>query len=243
MSGRDFNLSETINGEWGPDGIAGNSDDGTEFTTGKTSNGTAGSSGAYVQYAFGGSTTPSTLYFYDGGTGTAANANYGGEDRLIVFGESYTYPGIYVYDKVGTLVDDTDTFLVGGVTYTITSQTSGAYGYVRDYTGTTLKFIKGLNSGDWSGTNTFRDVPKDNTADRTTATISSVDVAAAAVEASNYIVDGLTNGNNEVDKITSLVVGPGETVVVKSTTQNNVFSLIGFEDSSTAITTRVFGQS
>ena len=243
MSGRDFKLSETINGEWGPDGITGNSDDGTEFTTGKTTNGTAGSSGAYVQFAFGGNTTPSTVYFYDGGTGTAANANYGGEDRLITFGESYTYPGIYVYDKVGTLVDDTDTFLVGGVTYTITSQTSGAYGYVRDYTGTSLKFIKGLNSGDWSGSDTFRDVPKDNTADRTTATVSSVAVASAAVEASNYIVDGPTNGANEVDKITSLVVGPGNTVVVKSTTQNNVFSLIGFEDTSTAITTRVFGQS
>ena len=243
MSGRDFKLSTTVNGEWGPDGVAGNSDDGSEYTTNKTTNGTAGSSGAYVQYAFAGTTTPDQLYIYDGGTGTAANANYGGDDRYFNFSTAFTYPGIYIFDKVGTLVNSTDTFLLGGVTYTITSQTAGAYGYVRDYTGTSLKFIKGLNSGDWSGSDTFRDVPKLNTASRTTATISSVDVAAAAVEASNYIVDGLTNGNNEVDKITSLVVGPGETVVVKSTTQNNVFSLIGFEDSSTAITTRVFGQS
>ena len=41
MSGRDFSLSTTINGEWGPDNTAGNSDDGTEFTTGKTTNGTS----------------------------------------------------------------------------------------------------------------------------------------------------------------------------------------------------------
>tara|TARA_B100000575_G_scaffold56421_1_gene42476 strand:+ start:4680 stop:6137 length:1458 start_codon:yes stop_codon:yes gene_type:complete len=244
MSGRDFHISETINGEYGPDGDASTAaDNGTEYTTGKTTNGTAGSSGAYVQYAFGDSTTPAVLYMYDGGTGTASNANYGGVDRLITFSNIYTYPGVYVFDKVGTIVDNTDTFLLDGVTYTITSQTAGAYGYVRDYTGSVLTFIKGLNSGDFSGSDTFRDVPKLNSASRTTATINSVDVASAAVEVSNYLVDGDATGNNEVDKITSLVVGPGETLVVKSTTANNIFSLVGFEDASNAITTRIFGQS
>ena len=243
MSGRDFHISETVNGEYGPDGDASTAgDNGTEYTTGKTVNGTAGSGGAYVQYAFGGSTTPTSLYIYDGGTGTASNANYGGVDRYLRFDTEYTYPGVYVFDKVGTIVDNTDTFLLGGVTYTITSQTAGAYGYVRDYTGTALKFIKGLNSPDF-GTDTFRDVPKLNTASRTTATISSVAVASDAVEVSNYLVDGDATGNNEVDKITSLVVGPGETLVVKSTTANNIFSLVGFEDSSSSITTRIFGQS
>ena len=242
MSGRDFSLSSAINGEWGPDGAIGGGDDGTEFTTGKTTNGTAGSSGAYVQYAFGGNATPTTLYFYDGGTGTASNANFGGADRYIQTNTNYTYPGFFVFDKVGTIVDNTDTFLLGGVTYTITSQTEKAYGFVRDYTGSVLKFIKGLNSPDWSGSDTFRDVPKLNSASRSTATVNSIDVASAAVEGSNYITQGVSNGNNEIDKITSLVVGPGETLVVKSTTANNVFSLIGFEDSSNSITTRVFGQ-
>jgi len=244
MTGRDFHLSSTINGEYGPDGDASTAgDNGTEYTTGKTASGTAGSGGAYIQYNFGDHTTVATLYFYDGGTGTASNANYGGSDRKIDFAENYTYPGIYVYDKVGTIVDNTDTFLLGGVTYTITSQTAGAYGYVRDYTGSVLTFIKGLNSGDFSGSDTFRDVPKLNSASRSTATINSVDVASAAVEVSNYLVDGDATGNNEVDKVTSLVVGPGETLVVKSTTANNIFSLVGFEDASTSITTRVFGQS
>ena len=244
MSGRDFHLSETINGEYGPDGDAATTaDNGTEYTTGKTSNGTAGSSGAYVQYAFGDSTTPAALFFYDGGTGTASNANYGGVDRILNFTNVYTYPGFYVFDKVGTIVDNTDTFLLDGVTYTITSQTAGAYGYVRDYTGSVLTFIKGLNSGDFSGSDTFRDVPKLNSASRTTATINSVDVASAAVEVSNYLVDGDATGNNEVDKVTSLVVGPGETLVVKSTTANNIFSLVGYEDASNSITTRIFGQS
>ena len=244
MSGRDFHLSETINGEYGPDGDAATTaDNGTEYTTGKTTNGTAGSGGAYVQYAFGDSTTPAALFFYDGGTGTASNANYGGVDRILNFTNVYTYPGFYVFDKVGTIVDNTDTFLLDGVTYTITSQTAGAYGYVRDYTGSVLTFIKGLNSGDFSGSDTFRDVPKLNSASRSTATINSVDVASAAVEVSNYLVDGDATGNNEVDKVTSLVVGPGETLVVKSTTANNIFSLVGYEDASNSITTRIFGQS
>ena len=244
MSGRDFHLSETINGEYGPDGDASTTvDNGTEYATGKTTNGTAGSGGAYVQYAFGDSTTPAALFFYDGGTGTASNANYGGVDRILNFTNVYTYPGFYVFDKVGTIVDNTDTFLLDGVTYTITSQTAGAYGYVRDYTGSVLTFIKGLNSGDFSGSDTFRDVPKLNSASRSTATINSVDVASAAVEVSNYLVDGDATGNNEVDKITSLVVGPGETLVVKSTTANNIFSLVGYEDASNSITTRIFGQS
>ena len=244
MTGRDFKVSETINGEYGPDGdFSQTADNGTEYTTGKTTNGTAGSSGAYVQYDFSGSVTPDPLYFYDGGTGTASNANYGGADRSIEMADEYSYTGMYIYDKVGTLVNNTDTFLIDGTTYTITGQVAGAYGYVKDYTGSVLKFIKGINSSDWSGSDTFRDVPKLNTAIRTTATINSVDVASAAVEASNYITQGVSNGNNEVDKITSLVVGPGEVLVVKSTTADNVFSLIGFEDGSTSITTRVFGQS
>jgi len=244
MSGRDFKLSTTVNGEFGPDGdFTQTADNGTEYTTGKTTNGTAGSGGAYVQYTFGTSVTPDPLYFYDGGTGTASNANYGGSDRSIEMADEYTYTGMYIYDKVGTLVNSTDGFLIDGVTYTITGQTAGAYGYVQDYTGSVLTFIKGLNSGDFSGSDTFRDVPKLNTALRTVATINSVDVASAAVEVSNYIVDGDATGNNEVDKITSLVVGPGEALVVKSTTANNIFSLIGFEDSSDSITTRIFGQS
>ena len=47
-----FKLSTTFNGEWGPDGTYGNTDDGTEYTSGKTTSGTAGQSNAYIQYDF-----------------------------------------------------------------------------------------------------------------------------------------------------------------------------------------------
>lgn len=240
MSGRDFKLSTTVNGEWGPDGTTGNADDGTEYTTGKTTNGTAGSGGAYVQYAFGDSVTPDPLYIYDGGTGTASNSGYGGANRTIEEADVFEYTGFYIYDKEGTFALNTDTFTIGAVTFTITAETTGAYGYVKDYTGTTLKFIKGIGSGDFSGSDTFRDVPKLSTIDRTVATVSSVAVASSAVEASNYISENVTNSANNVDRITSLVVGPGEVVVVNSTTANNTFSLIGFEDDSDSFTLRTY---
>lgn len=241
MSGRDFKISGIVNGEWGPDGIAGSGDDGAEFTTNKTTNGTAGSAGAYVQYDFAGSNVPETMYFYDGGTGTASNANYGGVDRFLTRSQTYSYSGFYIYDLEGTLSNGVDTIQLNNIDYTISSQNSGAYGYVRDFTGTTLKFIKGVGSPDFAGTDTFRDVPRDNNAQRSTATVSSVDVASTAAEAENNIATS-THSANDVTKITSLVIGPGERLIVESTTQNNAFSLVGFEDSGT-LDTRIFGQS
>ena len=242
MSGRDFSLSEVVNGEWGPDNTAGNSDDGTEFTTGRTASGTAGSSNAYVQYDFGSyDTTPSTLYFYDGGTGTASNANYGGSDRSIQISDTYEYTEFYIYDKDGTWVNNTDTFEEGGVTYTVTAQTAGPFGYVRDYSGTTLTVVKGVGSADFAGSDTFQDVPKQSDGTRTLATVSSVDVATTALEGANYLTKDKTNAANNVDRLTSLVIGPGERLIVESATQNNVFSLIGFQDASTAFPTRVYG--
>ena len=44
----------------------------------------------------------------------------------------YEYTEFYIYDKDGTWVNNTDTFEEGGVTYTVTAQTAGPFGYVRD---------------------------------------------------------------------------------------------------------------
>ena len=79
MSGRDFSLSTTVNGEFGPDGVhAGNSDDGTQFTTGKTTSGTHGQSGAYIQYDFGGATYLVTCISMMVTQVLQETANYGG---------------------------------------------------------------------------------------------------------------------------------------------------------------------
>ena len=176
-----------------------------------------------------------------GPDGTAANSSYGGSNRLILTSTAYTYDEIYVYDVEGTWVNSTDGFTFSGATYTVTGQTAEPYGVVRSYSDNTLYIIKGLNSANFAGSDTFQDVPASNTATRSTVTVSSVNVGSTAVEGSNYLAKDVANGNNEIDKITSLVIGPGERLIVESATQNNVFSLIGFEDNSTALTTRVFG--
>ena len=245
MSGRLFQLSTTQNGEFGPDGdFAASADNGTEFTTGKTTNGTAGSSGAYVQYDFSQitGTPPSQLYWYDGGTGTASNSSYGdAAEFYITTSTSFTYDEFFAYDLEGTWTNTTDSFEFNSVTYTLDSQTSGGYGVVSDYTGTSLKVILGVGSPEFAGSDIIRDVPALNTADRTEATVSSVTLAKAAVDGNSYIAYDVTNAANNVDNVTSIVIGPGERVHVRSATQNNVFSLIGFEDSSSEYATRVFG--
>lgn len=244
MTGRDFSISATINGEWGPDNTAGTGDDGTEYTTGKTTNGTPGSASAWIQYDLSQDPNlPSQLYIYDGGTGTAANANYGGSDRFLTLSTDFSYDEIYVYDIAGTWVDNTDSFTAGGTSFTVTSQTAGPYGYVRSYSGTALSVIKGSGSADFAGTDTFQDSPKDGTASRSTVTVSSVSVATTDVEAENYITLNKSLTASNVDRITSLVIGPGERLIVESATQNNMFTLLGFEDASNAFTVRNFTAS
>ena len=244
MSGRLFRLSTTANGEYGPDNdAAATTDNGVEYTTGKTSSGSAGDgANGYVQYDFAANTSlAGLLYFYDGNTGANAGAAYGGPTRNFSISGNFTYLDMYVYDVEGTWVNGSDTFTQQATTFTVTAQDVQPYGYIRSYAGTTAYVIKGIGSTDFAGTDSFRDNPKLNTATRSFATVSSVDVATTALEDANYIVNGVTNGNNEVDRITSIVIGPGERLVVNSTTANNSFSLIGFEDASTALSTRVFG--
>ena len=242
MSGRDFKLSTTVNGEWGPDGdFAESADNGDEYTTGKTTNGTAGSSGAYIQYDFSqDSSLNSNLYIYDGGTGTAANSNYGGSDRYVSTSNSYEYDEIYVYDVDGTQTNNTDGFEFNGTTYTVETQTSAPYGYVREYTSTSLYVIKGVGSADFAGTDTFQDVPKEGGGDRTLATVSSVAIAITAVEAQEYIRKDNAITANTTEEIKSLVIGPGERLVIENAAADCSFCLVGFEDSSTGFTTRTY---
>ena len=88
---------------------------------------------------------------------------------------------------------------------------------------------------------TFQDSPKLATADRGVVTVSSVTVATTALENENYITKDKTLSANATERITSLVIGPGERLIIESATQNNVFNLIGFEDSTTSFPVRTFG--
>lgn len=243
MSGRDFKLSETVNGEWGPDGdFTVVEDNGTEYTDGKTTNGTAGSPGAYIQYDLTANPAISTtIYFYDGGTGTASNANYGGSDRQIVTTADVSYDSIFVYDLDGAAwTAGSDGFEFNGATYTVDSVNAGPYGYVRSYSGTTLYVIKGVGSADFAGTDTFKDCPLGSTVSRSEVTVSSVDVATSAYEAQDVLRNAKTISADTTDEIKSLVIGPAQRVLVNNAAADCSFVLVGFEDNSTAFTTRVF---
>ena len=241
LSGLDFSLSTVVNGEWGPDGTAGNSDDGTEYTTGRTTNGTAGSSGAYIQYDFTQDTNLSgNLYVYEGTTGTAGNSAYGGSDRFLTVSNAFVYSELYVYDITGTWTNSTDSFLFNGVTYTVTAQTAGAYGFIRSYSGAVAYVIKGTGSADFTTSSTFQDCPKLAGASRTAVTVSSIDVATNAVETQEYLRKDNTLAADSAEEIKSLVIGPGERLIVECAAAEANFVLIGFEDASTAFTPRTY---
>tara|TARA_B100002019_G_scaffold108882_1_gene93560 strand:+ start:1507 stop:2991 length:1485 start_codon:yes stop_codon:yes gene_type:complete len=241
MTGIDFRLSTTVNGEWGPDNIAGSADDGAQLTTGKTTNGTPGQAGAYIQYDFSAGALSGNLYFYEGDTGTAGNFAYGGNDRYLVTSTDFTYSGVYIYDKEGTWVDGTDTFEANGVAYTVNTQTAGAYGYVRNLSGATLKVIKGKNSADFTTSSVFQDSPILTTAARSAVGVSAVLLATTAVDAEMYVRKDNAVGDDDSEEIKSLVVGPGGRVIVESNGGNAAFNLVGFEDASSALTIRNFG--
>ena len=240
MSGRDFSLSTTVNGEWGPDGIidggAGDVDNGTEFVSGKTTNGTAGSAGAYSQYAFTPATATTNLFFYDGNTTANAGAGWGGADRFLTLSTAYTYTEISVYNVTGAWANNT-AFSFNSQGYTLQSKTTGSYGYVREWdpTGQNLDVILGTNSAGFAGTDTFNDAP-DNIVDQTLATVSSVVTDSTAIGDDQYYVNTKDLAANATEKQTSIVLGPGESIVVNSATQHNTFILNGFSETSNEFT-------
>ena len=54
------------------------------------------------------------------------------------------------------------------------------------------------------------------------------------------IVDGKNLTANSTESLTSIVLAPGERIVVSSATANNAFTAVGFEDSSTDLGVRVY---
>ena len=73
-SGHPLRFSTTSNGHWGPDGTLGTSDDGVEYTTGVTTNGTPGSAGAYTMITVA-SGAPTLYYYCTNHSGMGGQAN------------------------------------------------------------------------------------------------------------------------------------------------------------------------
>lgn len=238
MTDRLFQVSQTAGGEFGADGDFGaTGDNGVELTAGKTTNGTAGSAGAYVQIDFavqGGA--PGPLFYYDGGTGLPGNSAYGGTDRFLTLSNTFTYDQISVYDVSGTWTATT-TFTFDSLAYTVDVQTVGKYGYVRrwDVASQSLDVILGEGSAAFAGSDTFEDTPLAS-ASSNTATVSTVTTDATAIADDQYFVNGKATSANATERYTSIVIGPGESIVVNSATQNNSFILNGFQENSDEFT-------
>ena len=101
-----------------------------------------------------------------------------------------------------------------------------------------MKICLGAGSPAATTSTTFFDNPKDDDAGRTEVTVSAVVSGQTDLDAENYIVVGGANAANNVARTTSIVIGPSEKIVVNSVTQNNTFSLLGFEDNSTSFPIR-----
>ena len=90
-----------------------------------------------------------------------------------------------------------------GVTYTVTAQTAGAYGFVRSYSGTALKVIKGVGSADFTTSSVHSKMFLNfNDSARTLATVSSVSSVCNYCRRSKIILEKISNADDNTEEIT-----------------------------------------
>jgi uncharacterized Zn finger protein len=193
---------------------------GAIYTATVTTNGTAGTSGAYTQIVVT-SVTPVLLNIV-GVTDSIGLPSPITTDPL--------YTTIYVYDIEGTIAT-TNSFDTTTGSNTITTVTSGPYGYVHSVSGSTIKVSLGLNSSAFTTTKTFYESPREDATVRSLATVNSV-TAATDIDAEDYLFYGKSLAANTTDKNSSLVIGPGQSLVVYSSAADINYSLNGFEDNT-----------
>lgn len=215
VTGHPLRFSLTQDGTW---------QGGTQWTTGVTTNGTAGSPGAYVEVnlLIENIGTNSSLFIYCGNHAQMSENGYLSIDL------TPNYPDIYIYDPTNS-ISVNDSFVVNNVTYTITAVDTGSYGYVQSFSGTSLKVSLGSESPAFAASDTFFDSPILPASDRTLATVSSV----STINAADYIVYGKTISANSTDRTTGLVVGPGQSIMVYSSAADLSYVLQGFADNTT----------
>lgn len=193
-------------------------DQGTAYSTTVTINGTPGSAGAYTEIDV--TEDVPTILFVIGvadGIGIAATVN-----------SSPLYTTIYVYDVEGTIAS-TDSFETTTGTNTVVSVTGGPYGYVQLAQGSVIGVSLGLNSVPFAGTDTFYDSPREDASTRSIATVSSVSTYTD-INAEDYLFYDKTLAANTTDKNSGIIIGPGQSLVVYSSTADINYVLNGFED-------------
>jgi len=233
MTGKVLQFSDT-NG--------GTNNSGTEFTTGKTTSGTAGSSGAFVQYDLSGAELVSQFYPYD-----QADATYTDDTSYFVFSDTYTFNEIFVYTQIdeGLQTPDqwviTDAFTYRDVTYAVDAVAGDSYGTIMnwDKTNSKAQVTIGPGSALWVGTDTFLDCPRQTSTTKATVTINSVSNSSTADVIVN--ADAIAQSTSEERK--GLIIGPGQSLIVESANGRTVFVLDAFQDTVNEITSSLYQRS
>lgn len=265
-----------------------------DYTVGVSVAGTAGSAGSYTDITIS-STTSSNLEIYAGAGG--AMSNYGFAGTGVQIEANPIFNKIYIYDVDGTL-EVGHSFATSTGTQDVEFVYSGPYGYVHDYTGTSLKVSLGINSpifqqfstactgtsgsktitvasadniipgmlvsgtniasgaailsitgttvtldlentGAVSSTGTFTykfyDSPREAGSNRNNV-IAVANTLVTDISAEDYLAYDATASSNQTTKLTGVLVGPGQSLIVYSSTSNLGFMLNGFEDSTSDFT-------
>jgi len=197
---------------------------GTEYTTGVTKAGTAGTDGTIEIIPT--VNTPDPLYYYAEGTASLAPDTQYSSGIDIVTDPQFTE--LYLYDVDGTWVTG-DTFTIGTATQTVGTVTGGKYGWVSAWSGSDLYVTLGTGSAAFAGSDVFVDTPRGQGADRANATVSSV-TAATDLETKDYIYYDVAISANSTNEHKGLVVGPNSHLIVYASSANLSFQVNGFEN-------------
>ena len=197
---------------------------GTEYTTGVTKSGTAGTDGIIDLIPT--AQSPNPLYYYAEGAPSTAGTTVYSASLTVVQDPQYTE--ILLYDVTGTWVTG-DTFLVGTSTITVGTVTGGKYGWVTDWTAPVLSVALGVGSAAFANADTFVDTPPEQGADRSTVTASSV-TQPADLATEDYIYYDFALGANSTNKHSGIVVGPNSHIVVYASSADLSFQVNGFEN-------------
>ena len=219
----------------------GTNNGGTEWTAGKTVSGTPGQAGAYVQYDLSTSEPVSNWYPHD-----QADANYADGDQFFTMTNQFVYNEIWVYsqeeeDGIGVVSDwvTTNQFLYRNATYTINAIAGDSYSTILSHSGTKTTVVNGPGSALWVGSDTFIEAPRQVSASKNTATISSVSNDS---DADLYIqADSISANTSELNK--GIILGPGQSIKVKATNGYVTFSLDAFQDTVAEYTTTLYQRS
>jgi hypothetical protein len=206
----------------------------------------------------------SQIYVYDVEGSLAAtnafNTTTGSNDISAVFAGPYGYVQGYTstalkvtsglnssaFSTLTTTVTGTSgqfTFTVGSATGLIQGMAASGTGIgtgarITNISGTTVT-VDVANSATVSGTGTFNhtfyDSPRTTGASRSIATVSSL-TTATDVNAEDYLFYDKALAGNTTDKNSSILIGPGQSLVVYSAANTISYSLNGFEDSTSDLT-------